>query len=274
MMNNQYESLKKSFESFKNKIPYKPDLCIVLGSGLGIFLDDKKIDMEIKYNDIVDMPVSTVDGHNGSFVFLKSFEKKIVCMNGRVHFYEGYDMYDVVRPIRLIHMMGVNNIILTNAAGGVNKKFSAGDLMLIRDHISQFVKSPLIGKNIDELGDRFPDMSNVYSKDMINIAKSVAKLNKIKLREGVYLQFTGPNYETPTEVKFARKIGADAVGMSTVVEAMVAKHMNMNILGISLITNMAAGIKKTKLSHDEVKKTAKESSEKFVSLINGIIKNI
>ena len=274
MMNNQYESLKKSFESFKNKIPYKPDLCIVLGSGLGIFLDDKKIDMEIKYNDIVDMPVSTVDGHNGSFVFLKSFGKKIVCMNGRVHFYEGYDMYDVVRPIRLIHMMGVNNIILTNAAGGVNKKFSAGDLMLIRDHISQFVKSPLIGKNIDELGDRFPDMSNVYSKDMINIAKSVAKLNKIKLREGVYLQFTGPNYETPTEVKFARKIGADAVGMSTVVEAMVARHMNMNILGISLITNMAAGIKKTKLSHDEVKKTAKESSDKFVSLINGIIKNI
>ena len=273
-MNSEYEILKKSFESIKNKIPYIPDVAIVLGSGLGIFLENKKIDLEIKYNEIENMPISTVEGHTGSFVFLTIDSKKIVCMNGRVHFYEGYDIKEVVRPIRLLKMMGVKKIILTNAAGGVNKKFKQGDLMIITDHISQFITSPLIGKNIDELGVRFPDMTEVYNKNLINIVKSVSKKNKIKLKKGVYVQFTGPNYETPTEIKFAKKIGADAVGMSTVVEALTAKHMDMDVIGISLITNMAAGISKNKLSHEEVKLIAKNSSEKFVELIVGVIKNI
>ena len=217
------------------------------------------------------MPVSTVDGHKGSFVFLKMGDKKIVCMNGRVHFYEGYNMNEVVKPIRLMKLMGAKVILLTNAAGGVNESFKPGDLMVINDHISSFVKSPLIGENINELGDRFPDMTEVYDKNIVTHINNCANKLDIDIKNGVYLQFTGPCYETIAEVKMARVLGADSVGMSTVVEAIVARHMGMKIGGISLITNMAAGLSKNKLSHEEVKETASVAGEKFSKLVEEII---
>lgn len=270
-MSKEYEILQKSYESIKNKIPYEVDIAVVLGSGLGKFLDNKKIDAEIKYDDIADFPKSTVEGHAGNYAFFKINDKKIVCMNGRVHHYEGYDTTQVVRPIRITKLMGAKTIILTNAAGGVNNSFEAGDLMIINDHISEFVKSPLIGENVFELGTRFPDMTNVYDKEYIALVEKIAKEQNIDMKSGVYLQQTGPNYETPAEIRMAKLLGADAVGMSTVVEAIAARHMGMRILGISLITNMAAGINKTELSHEEVKDTADKAAIKFESLLDKIL---
>ncbi len=272
-MSEKYYELVDSFNSIKNELPYEPDCSLVLGSGLSLFLEGKKIDKVIKYQDIKNMPISTVDGHNGSFVFLKLGDKKVVCMNGRVHFYEGYTMDEVVKPIRLMKLMGAKSILLTNAAGGVNEHFKPGDLMVINDHISSFVRSPLIGENLDELGDRFPDMTEVYDKKIINHIKNSAMKLNIDIKEGIYLQFTGPCYETIAEVKMARILGADCVGMSTVVEAIVARHMGIRVGGISLITNMAAGLSKNKLSHEEVKETAKMAGEKFSKLVEKIIIN-
>ena len=272
-MSKEYEVLQSAYESIKNKIPYEPDIALVLGSGLGNFLNNKKIDAEIKYDDIVNFPKSTVDGHGGNYAFLKIGDKKVVCMNGRVHHYEGYDTKEVVRPIRLMKMMGAKVLFLSNAAGGVNTSFIAGDLMIIKDHISQFVKSPLIGENLSEFGVRFPDMSEIYDKSYIEVIKKVAKDLNIDIKEGVYLQVTGPNYESPTEIKMFRTLGADATGMSTVIEAIAAKHMGMKILGVSLITNMAAGISDTPLSHEEVKLAADNAAEKFEKLVTGVITN-
>ena len=272
-MSKEYEVLQSAYESIKNKIPYEPDIALVLGSGLGNFLNNKKIDAEIKYDDIVNFPKSTVDGHGGNYAFLKIGDKKVVCMNGRVHHYEGYDTKEVVRPIRLMKMMGAKVLFLSNAAGGVNTSFKAGDLMIIKDHISQFVKSPLIGENLSEFGVRFPDMSEIYDKSYIEVIKKVAKDLNIDIKEGVYLQVTGPNYESPTEIKMFRTLGADATGMSTVIEAIAAKHMGMKILGVSLITNMAAGISDTPLSHEEVKLAADNAAEKFEKLVTGVITN-
>ncbi len=273
-MSKEYEILQKSYDSIKNKIPYEVDIAVVLGSGLGKFLDNKKIDAEIRYEDIANFPRSTVEGHAGNYAFLKINNKKIVCMNGRVHHYEGYETIEVVRPIRLMKMMGAKTIILTNAAGGLNENFVPGDLMIINDHISQFVKSPLIGENVGELGVRFPDMTNVYDKEYIELVKKIAKEQKIDIKSGVYLQFTGPNYETPTEIKMAKTLGADAVGMSTVVEAIAARHMGVKVLGISLITNMGAGISKNELSHEEVKETADKAAVKFENLLDKILTDI
>lgn len=270
----EYDILQKSYDSIKNKIPYEVDIAVVLGSGLGKFLDNKKIDAEIRYEDIANFPRSTVEGHGGNYAFFKINNKKIVCMNGRVHHYEGYETIEVVRPIRLMKMMGAKTIILTNAAGGLNDNFVPGDLMIINDHISQFVKSPLIGENVGELGVRFPDMTNVYDKEYIELVKKIAKEQKIDIKSGVYLQFTGPNYETPTEIKMAKTLGADAVGMSTVVEAIAARHMGVKVLGISLITNMGAGISKNELSHEEVKETADKAAVKFENLLDKILTDI
>lgn len=273
-MSLEYEVLQKSFDSIKNIMPYEVDIAIVLGSGLGNFLNNKRIDKEIKYDDIINFPKSTVDGHGGNYAFFEINNKKVVCMNGRVHMYEGYDTKEVVRPIRLMKMMGAKSLILTNAAGGVNEHFNAGDLMIIRDHISQFVKSPLIGENVLELGERFPDMSDVYDREHIDLVEKISKEKNIDIKKGVYLQFSGPNYETPSEVKMAKLLGADAVGMSTAVEAISAKHMGMRIIGISLITNLAAGLNKNPLSHEEVKREADAAALKFENLINEVLISI
>ena len=265
------EELFSAYKSIESKIPFKPDVAIVLGSGLGDFADCMENKTYISYGDIEGFPVSTVAGHKGRYAFGNIGNVNVVAMQGRVHHYEGYEMGQVVLPIRLMKLMGANTLILTNAAGGINFDFNPGDLMMITDQITSFVKSPLIGPNIDELGTRFPDMSCVYDKGLQNILAETAASLDIDLKKGVYLQTTGPSYETPAEIKMFRLLGADAVGMSTTCEAMAAKHMGMKIAGVSCITNMAAGMNKTPLSHEEVGETANRIAKQFEMLIKQFI---
>ena len=266
-MNQAYEKLMKSYEYCKSRTNIKPKVALVLGSGLGKFAENLKLEMEISYEEIEGFPVSTVAGHNGSFMFGYIEDVPVVLMNGRMHYYEGYSMQDVVMPIRLMGLLGAEILFLTNASGGVNKTFSSGDFMLITDQISSFVSSPLIGANLEELGPRFPDMSEIYDKDLQNIIRETAKEENIPLQEGVYLQFTGPNYESPAEVRMAGMLGADAVGMSTACEAIAANHMGMKICGISCVTNMACGISETPLNHKEVQETADLKAPLFRELV-------
>jgi purine nucleoside phosphorylase I, inosine and guanosine-specific len=257
--------------SVKEKINFKPEVALILGSGLGDYADEIKIEQTIEYTEIKEFPVSTVKGHKGRFVFGYIEKTPVVIMQGRVHYYEGYQMSDVVLPTRLMGMLGAQKILLTNAAGGVNPSYHPGDFMMITDHITTGVPSPLIGPNLDELGTRFPDMSEVYSKRLQNIIKNCAKDCGIEIQEGVYVQFTGPNYETPAEVRLARSWGGDAVGMSTACEAMAARHMGLEVCGISCITNMAAGISKAELNHKEVQETADRVAKSFKELVTKII---
>ncbi len=273
-MNPVYEKLCKCYESVREKTDFVPKVALILGSGLGDYAKNIEIVTTIDYHDIEGFPVSTVSGHAGRFIFGYIGEVPVVCMQGRVHFYEGYPMTDVVLPTRLMKMMGAEVLFLTNAAGGVQDGMKAGDLMLITDHISSFIPSPLLGVNIDELGVRFPDMSEVYDKDLQDVVRESAKELALPIKEGVYLQFTGPTYETPTEVRMAKILGGSAVGMSTACEAIAANHMGMKILGISCITNLAAGISPVPLTHEEVKITADEVAPKFEALVTAIIKKI
>lgn len=266
-MNQTYEKLMKSYEYCKKKINIKPKVALVLGSGLGDFAKTVESVAEIPYSEIEGFPVSTVAGHDGRFIFGYIGEVPVVMMKGRVHYYEGYSMQDVVLPIRLMGLLGAEILFLTNASGGVNKTFSAGDFMLITDQISSFVPSPLIGANMEDLGPRFPDMSEIYNKDLQDIIRETAKEENIPLQEGVYLQFTGPNYESPAEVRMAGMLGADAVGMSTTCEAIAANHMGMKICGISCITNMACGISEHPLNHEEVQETANRKAPLFRTLV-------
>lgn len=273
-MNQVYEKLVKSYEYCKRKIDFQPKVALVLGSGLGGFAETIDVAGEISYHEIEGFPVSTVAGHNGRFLFGYVGEVPVVLMQGRVHYYEGYTMQDVVLPIRLMKMMGAEILFLTNASGGVNRSFSAGDFMLITDQIASFVPSPLIGANLDELGARFPDMSEIYDKELQNIIRRTAKEEDIEIQEGVYLQFTGPNYESPAEVRLADKMGADAVGMSTACEAIAANHMGMRICGISCVTNMACGISENPLNHTEVQETANRRAKLFERLVRQSILNM
>ena len=269
-----YQKLLKCLESVRNKTDFKPEVAVVLGSGLGEFADQIQIEATIDYSEIEGFPVSTVVGHKGRFVFGYVEKTPVVIMQGRVHYYEGYAMTDVVLPIRLMRMMGAEKLLLTNASGGCNPNFKAGDLMIITDHITTAVPSPLIGPNIEELGTRFPDMSEVYSKRLRKVIKDCAFDCGIEMQQGVYVQFTGPNYETPAEIRLAQVWGADAVGMSTACEAMAARHMGMEIAGISCITNMAAGISKGALNHKEVQETADRVVEQFKKLVEKVIVNM
>lgn len=268
------EKLEKCFESVQKKISFRPQAALVLGSGLGSYADEIQVSETLDYSEIEGFPVSTVAGHRGRFVFGYVKNVPVVIMQGRVHYYEGYSISDVVLPIRLMRLMGAEKLILTNAAGGVNFDFHAGDFMLIRDHISSFIPSPLIGPNLDELGERFPDMSEVYSRRLGKIVKEAAAELKIPLQEGVYVQFSGPNYETPAEIRMCRAIGGDAAGMSTACEAMAARHMGMEICGISCITNLAAGMTDKPLSHEEVQETANRTEKQFKQLITEVIARI
>lgn len=269
-----YQKLLKCLESVRNKTDFKPEVAVVLGSGLGEFADQIQIEATIDYSEIEGFPVSTVVGHKGRFVFGYVEKTPVVIMQGRVHYYEGYAMTDVVLPIRLMRMMGAEKLLLTNASGGCNSNFKAGDLMIITDHITTAVPSPLIGPNIEELGTRFPDMSEVYSKRLQKVIENCAFDCGIEMQKGVYVQFTGPNYETPAEIRLAQVWGADAVGMSTACEAMAARHMGMEIAGISCITNMAAGISKVALNHKEVQETADRVAEQFKKLVEKVIVNM
>lgn len=269
-----YERLVKSYEYCRKRTDFVPKVAFVLGSGLGDFADYVTVEAEISYSDIPDFPVSTVSGHEGKFVFAYVEEVPVVMMKGRVHYYEGYSMEEVVLPIRLMKMLGAETLILTNASGGINRAFDPGDLMLITDQISSFVPSPLIGENIEELGTRFPDMSHIYDEDLQELIRRAATSEQILLRKGVYIQFTGPAYETPAEIRMAGMLGADAVGMSTACEAVAANHMGMKICGISCVVNMAAGIQKTPLSHEEVKEMGSRKSEEFRRLMLAVFREM
>lgn len=273
-MNTAYEKLIRCYNAVRERTDFKPDIALVLGSGLGAIADEMDAEFSISYNDIPDFPVSTVAGHKGRFVFGKIGGVKVVVMQGRVHYYEGYAVTDVVLPIRLMKLLGADKLFLTNAAGGINPAFKAGDFMLITDHISALVPSPLIGGNIDELGVRFPDMSEVYSRRLRAIIENSAAAEGIPLQRGIYIQTTGPNYETPAEIRAYGRLGADAVGMSTTIEAMAARHMGMEVCGISCISNLAAGISANPLSHAEVQETADRVAPLFKRLVTRSIADI
>lgn len=251
----------------RRKTDFVPRVALVLGSGLGDLAEQIDIVDIIDYTDIKGFPQSTVAGHKGRFVFGYIEKTPVVIMQGRVHFYEGYSMEEVVLPIRLMHTMGAEVLFLTNAAGGIGEGFRCGDLMLITDHISCFVPNPLLGKNEDTLGVRFPDMSEVYDSGLQDIIRSAGKELGVSLKEGTYIQLTGPSYETPAEIQMCKMLGAAAVGMSTSVEAVAANHMKMKICGISFISNLAAGISPVPLRHEEVKAAADEVAPKFQSLV-------
>lgn len=266
-MNPVYEKLQNCYESVRKKISFEPKVALVLGSGLGKFADEIEVVDRISYSDIEGFPTSTVPGHAGQFVFGYVDKVPVVCMQGRVHYYEGYPISDVVLPARLMALLGAKYLFLTNASGGINKNFKAGDFMILTDHISSFAPNPLIGPNIDELGTRFPDMSCVYNPILIDIIKGVADDFGISMQEGVYVQTTGPSFESPAEIRMFAKMGADAVGMSTVVEAIAANHMGMKICAISCVCNLAAGISENPLTHDEVQEAAAKAAPLFKQIV-------
>ena len=273
-MGEVYEKLMRCYESVRKQIDFTPQVALVLGSGLGDYAESIRVEATLDYHDIEGFPVSTVPGHKGQFIFGYVGDVPVVCMQGRVHYYEGYPMSDVVLPARLMKLMGARVLFLTNAAGGVQLGMHSGDLMLITGQIASFVPSPLIGANLDELGPRFPDMSEIYNRDLIQIVRKCAAELSIDLKEGTYLQFTGPAYESPQEVAMARSLGADAVGMSTACEAVAANHMGMKIVGISCISNMACGISPVPLSHKEVQEAADKVAPQFKALVTRTIEEI
>ena len=261
------KELQNMYENIRKKTAFQPEAALVLGSGLGNFAETIRIEKTLDYREIDGFPVSTVPGHKGRFIFGYVNDLPVVIMQGRVHYYEGYSMREVTLPIRLMGLMGARVLFLTNASGGVNMGYQAGDFMMIQDHISCMIPSPLIGPNDETLGPRFPDMSDPYDSRLREIIRRTAEAEQIPLKEGVYLQLTGPAYETPAEIRMARAFGADAVGMSTVCEAIAANHMGMKVCGISCITNMASGILPQPLSHSEVQETADRVAPLFERLV-------
>lgn len=266
-MDQAYNKLMRCLDSVRTQSSFQPDIALILGSGLGAFantIDDAQI---IPYEKIEGFPLSTVPGHKGRLVMGRCGDAKVVVMQGRVHYYEGYPITDVVLPTRLMGLLGAKALFLTNASGGINHDFSSGDFMLISDHIMSFFPNPLAGPNIDELGPRFPDMSDPYNRTLRDIIRQTAENNGIPLKEGVYAQLTGPSFETPAEIRMLSAMGADAVGMSTACEAVAANHMGMKVCGVSCVTNQAAGISPNPLTHEEVQATANRVAPLFQKLI-------
>ena len=270
-MTEMYKKLLAARDVVRQKTDFVPRVALILGSGLGDFADGDDIICEIPYDELPGFPTSSVAGHKGRFVFKYVEGVPAVIMQGRVHHYEGYSTDEVVLPIRLMKLLGAEILFLTNAAGGINKSFAEGALMMICDHISSLVPSPLIGENIEEFGPRFPDMSTVYDVELRDIIRGAAKDTGVPLFEGVYIQTTGPNYETPAEIRAYAGWGADAVGMSTAVEAMAARHAGMRVCGISCISNMAAGLNPAPLSHEDIKRMAEKIGVDFKKLISSAI---
>lgn len=269
-----YASIELATEFIQDKVSAAPEIGLILGSGLGVLADEIENPIRVSYADIPNFPISTVAGHAGKLVFGELQGKQVVAMQGRFHFYEGYTMEKVTFPVRVMKLLGVKTLIVTNAAGGVNESFRPGDLMLITDHINFMGTNPLIGPNDERFGARFPDMSAAYNKELISLAKEVASSLKLDIKEGVYVGNTGPAYETPAEVRMARIIGGDAVGMSTVPEVIVANHCGLKVLGISCITNMGTGILNQPLSHEEVIETTERVKESFVRLVTEIVQKL
>ncbi len=270
-MDARYEKLLKCRDYVRSRTDFVPKAALTLGSGLGGFASEVDVACEVPYADIPGFPVSTVPGHAGKFIFGSLRGVPVVCMQGRVHYYEGYELSDVVLPTRLVRMLGAEILFLTNASGGVNPEYDAGDFMLITDHIMTFFPNPLVGANIEELGTRFPDMSHVYDPALCDIIRATAKKEGIALREGVYCQLTGPCFETPAEVRMLGVLGADAVGMSTAVEATAARHCGLRVCGISCVCNKGAGLSPTPLTHEEVQEAADKAAPLFKRLVGASI---
>ncbi|GLY09858.1 purine-nucleoside phosphorylase [Pseudobacillus badius] len=268
------EKIDQASEFLKKESNKQPKIGLILGSGLGVLADEIENPVKIAYNRIPDFPVSTVEGHAGQLVFGTLSGKEVVAMQGRFHYYEGYSFEQVTFPVRVMKALGVETIIVTNAAGGINESFHPGDLMIIEDHINNMGGNPLIGPNDNELGVRFPDMSEAYSRKLRKLAKETAEKINLSVQEGVYVGNTGPVYETPAEVRMARIMGGDAVGMSTVPEVIVARHGGMEVLGISCISNMAAGILDQPLTHDEVMETTERVRADFLRYVKEIVKSM
>ncbi len=265
--------VERAAQFLKEKSPAVPEIGLILGSGLGVLADEIENPIKVPYDQIPEFPVSTVEGHAGQLVFGTLQGKSVVAMQGRFHFYEGYSLDKVTFPVRVMKELGVTTLVVTNAAGGVNESFHPGDLMIITDHLN-FAQNPLIGPNDSKIGARFPDMSEAYTKELRTLAKEVANELNIAIQEGVYVGMTGPSYETPAEIKMLRTLGGDAVGMSTVPEVIVARHANLKVLGISCISNMAAGILDQPLTHDEVIETTEKVKAEFLSLVKQIVKKM
>ena len=270
----ELERIESCAEIICSRTGIVPETGLILGSGLGDYAEKIENPVMIPYADLPGFPVSTVQGHAGRFVIGECRGKKVMAMQGRVHYYEGYAQKDIVLPVRIMKKLGVNRLILTNAAGGVNRSFKPGTLMLISDHINYSGFNPLIGENLEAFGPRFPDMSRVYTAELRERVKKCAAAKGIELEEGVYMMFTGPSYETPAEIRMAACVGADAVGMSTVPEAIAAAHCGIQVLGISCITNFAAGILDVPLCHKEVMETADRVKETFRKLVDIILEEV
>jgi len=266
-----YDKVREAAAFVRKKTDFIPEIAIVLGSGLGALADKVQTECVLSASEIPYYGKSTVSGHSGKLIFGTFAGKRVVVQQGRIHYYEGYEPDEVVLPIRLMCLLGAKKVILTNAAGGVNTSYRPGDFMAIKGQIAQFVPSPLRGVSDEAFGVRFPDMSEIYSRPLISLAKEVAAEVGATMREGVYLQASGPNYESPEEIRAFRALGADAVGMSTAMEAIAAKHMSREILGVSLITNPAAGVSETPLSHEEVKAAADQAGARFFALMERIV---
>ena len=267
------EIIKESAEFLREKTNYKPEIGIILGTGLGGLANEIEIEYSVSYKEIPHFPISTVEGHSGRLIFGILGEKKIIAMQGRFHFYEGYPIEKVTLPVRVMKLLGIQRLIVSNASGGVNPNYQIGDLMILRDHIN-LIPNPLVGTNIEELGPRFPDMSETYCEDLIAKAENIASANKIKLQKGVYIALTGPTLETPAEYKYMRIIGGDTVGMSTVPEVIVARHMDIPCFAISVITDLGVVGKIQKVSHEDIQKVAEVAEPKLTLIIKQLIKSI
>ncbi len=265
------KQLNQAVKYLKKQYKHTPEVAIVLGSGLGKFTDEIEIEKEIAYSDIPNFPVSTVEGHKGKLIFGNLSGKKVVCMGGRFHYYEGYTAQEVVFPIRVLGLLGIKTLLLSNAAGGVNPAFNVGDIMLITDHIGIDMTNPLIGRNIDELGPRFPDMSEPYKKELIVKAKEIAKKLNYEIREGVYFGVTGPTYETRAEYRMVQVMGGDAVGMSTVQECIVANHMSIPVFAASVITDLGIREDENVITHEEVLHFAKLAEPKLAAIFKELV---
>ena len=273
-MSAQYEKLLKCYEYYRSVTDFEPRVGLILGSGLGGYAGNMEVVKEIPYGEIPGFPVSTVQGHDGRFLLGYIGNVPAVVMKGRVHYYEGYSMEEVVMPVRLMKMMGIEILFLTNASGGMGEGFHVGDFMLITDQISSFVPSPLIGENVSELGERFPDMTHIYDTELMELIRKTAEEEGIPLQEGVYLQTSGPNFESPAEIRMYAVLGADAVGMSTACEAIAARHAGVRVCGISCISNMASGISDEELSHLDVQSVADQRAGKFERLVTKSIEKM
>ncbi len=263
--------INEAVDFIKTKYITKPDVGIVLGSGLGSFISEMNVEVKIDYSNIPNFPVSTVEGHNGELIFGEIAGKKVVAMAGRFHYYEGYSTQEVVFPIRVLKFLGIETLLISNAAGGTNKTFRVGDLMIIRDHISMLTLNPLLGKNEDEFGRRFPDMSEPYKKHLAALAKNIARENDIDVKEGVYVGVTGPSFETRAEYKMLNILGGDAVGMSTVQEVIAAVHLGLPVFAMSVITDIGIREEENKITHEEVLLAASEAEPKLTLIFKGLI---